>query len=62
MKALILAGVIAAVNAQSGAYGQCGGINWTGATTCISGYTCTVINDCLSSSDLRFPRFQLTCD
>lgn len=45
MKALILAGVIAAVNAQSGAYGQCGGINWTGATTCISGYTCTVIND-----------------
>ncbi|KAH8681100.1 hypothetical protein BX600DRAFT_504838 [Xylariales sp. PMI_506] len=25
-------------------YGQCGGINWTGATTCATG-TCTVMND-----------------
>lgn len=24
---------------------KCGGINWTGTTACISGYTCTVIND-----------------
>ncbi|KAG8973378.1 Esterase/lipase/thioesterase [Tulasnella sp. 425] len=26
------------------AYGQCGGSGWTGATTCVSGYTCTVSN------------------
>ncbi|PYH99051.1 1,4-beta-D-glucan cellobiohydrolase B precursor [Aspergillus ellipticus CBS 707.79] len=26
------------------AYGQCGGQNWSGPTTCVSGYTCTVEN------------------
>ena len=26
-------------------YGQCGGIGWTGSTTCASGSTCTVLND-----------------
>lgn len=31
----------AGVLAQSGAYGQCGGTGWTGATTCVSGYVCT---------------------
>ncbi|TFK75619.1 carbohydrate-binding module family 1 protein [Pluteus cervinus] len=31
--------------AQSGLYGQCGGIGWSGATTCVSGATCTVVND-----------------
>ncbi|THH15641.1 hypothetical protein EW146_g4866 [Bondarzewia mesenterica] len=40
--------------AQGGAYAQCGGINWTGATTCIAGYACVYSNDyysqCLSSS------------
>ncbi|KAF3399341.1 hypothetical protein DPV78_006866 [Talaromyces pinophilus] len=25
-------------------WGQCGGLGWTGATTCVSPYTCTVIN------------------
>ncbi|KAG6847235.1 hypothetical protein H0H93_009380, partial [Arthromyces matolae] len=25
-------------------WGQCGGIGWTGATTCASPYTCTVVN------------------
>jgi len=30
--------------AQSGAYGQCGGTGWAGATTCVSGYTCTFSN------------------
>ncbi|KAF3314578.1 hypothetical protein TWF173_004662 [Orbilia oligospora] len=28
-----------------GAWGQCGGIGWTGATACVSGYTCKVLND-----------------
>jgi hypothetical protein len=27
-------------------WGQCGGINYTGSTTCDSGLTCVVINDC----------------
>ncbi|KAH6717122.1 hypothetical protein BKA61DRAFT_631117 [Leptodontidium sp. MPI-SDFR-AT-0119] len=30
--------VATAVSAQSGAWGQCGGLNWNGATTCVSGY------------------------
>jgi hypothetical protein len=34
------------VFAQSGAWAQCGGIGWSGATTCVSGYTCSKINDC----------------
>ncbi|KAK0505873.1 hypothetical protein EDD18DRAFT_1372643 [Armillaria luteobubalina] len=29
----------------SGAYGQCGGINWAGAIACVTGYTCTYSND-----------------
>jgi len=31
--------------AQGGAWAQCGGVNWTGATTCVSGYVCTYSND-----------------
>ncbi|OBZ72074.1 Endo-1,4-beta-xylanase C [Grifola frondosa] len=30
--------------AQSAEWGQCGGIGWTGATTCVAGTTCTVLN------------------
>nr|VWO96110.1 Velvet complex subunit B [Ganoderma boninense] len=29
---------------QASEWGQCGGIGWTGATTCVSGTVCTVIN------------------
>ncbi|KAG8828620.1 hypothetical protein FRB91_006523 [Serendipita sp. 411] len=40
--------------AQQSVWGQCGGINWTGATTCVSGATCTYQNDwysqCLPTS------------
>jgi endoglucanase len=36
-----LAGV---AQAQVGAYGQCGGISWTGGTTCVSGYYCYYSN------------------
>lgn len=47
MKTSIIAGaaLAAVANAQSGAWGQCGGNNWTGPKTCISGYTCTFNND-----------------
>nr|AAC26489.1 cellulose-binding beta-glucosidase [Phanerodontia chrysosporium] len=37
-------GLLTGVQAQSGLYQQCGGIGWTGATTCVSGATCTVLN------------------
>ena len=46
MKASIVAGALATgAAAQSGAWGQCGGQGWSGAKTCISGYTCTFVND-----------------
>ncbi|KIK70278.1 glycoside hydrolase family 3 protein [Collybiopsis luxurians FD-317 M1] len=32
------------VSAQQSVWGQCGGIGWSGATACVSGSTCTVIN------------------
>ncbi|KAK6362623.1 hypothetical protein TWF730_000079 [Orbilia blumenaviensis] len=46
---LIPGGIIAiltikSVEAQGGAWSQCGGIGWSGTTTCVSGYTCTVLN------------------
>lgn len=31
--------------AQSAAWAQCGGLTWTGSTTCVSGYYCSKIND-----------------
>ncbi|KAI0266979.1 hypothetical protein BC834DRAFT_822803 [Gloeopeniophorella convolvens] len=34
-----------AVSAQSGAWAQCGGVEWSGSTTCVSGYTCTFNNE-----------------
>ncbi|KAF3935613.1 hypothetical protein ABW19_dt0204771 [Dactylella cylindrospora] len=43
---LVTLGALAAsTTAQQTAYGQCGGQGWTGATTCVSGYTCTYSND-----------------
>ncbi|KAI5120198.1 hypothetical protein M0805_006304 [Coniferiporia weirii] len=40
--------------AQQAEWGQCGGIGWTGATTCVSGTVCTALNDyysqCLPSA------------
>ncbi|KAI0757179.1 beta-glucosidase [Daedaleopsis nitida] len=34
-----------AVLSQQAVYQQCGGIGWTGATTCVSGAVCTKVND-----------------
>ncbi|RDB16949.1 Endo-1,4-beta-xylanase C [Hypsizygus marmoreus] len=39
-----LCSLIYTVTAQSPAWGQCGGQGWTGSTTCVAGYTCTVSN------------------
>ena len=41
---IALAAVIVRVQSQSALYGQCGGINWTGAKSCSSG-VCTYVND-----------------
>ncbi|KII94195.1 glycoside hydrolase family 5 protein [Plicaturopsis crispa FD-325 SS-3] len=35
----------AAARAQQGVYSQCGGIGWTGSTTCVAGSSCVVAND-----------------
>lgn len=45
MKSLIAStAFIAGALAQGAAYAQCGGQGWSGATTCVSGYTCTYSN------------------
>ncbi|KDQ33362.1 glycoside hydrolase family 6 protein [Pleurotus ostreatus PC15] len=41
----LVALVPAIANAQSPLYGQCGGIGWSGATTCVSGSSCQKLND-----------------
>ena len=40
----VLAAILPFALAQSQEWGQCGGIGWTGPTTCVSGTVCTVIN------------------
>ncbi|KAF8205926.1 hypothetical protein K438DRAFT_1963702 [Mycena galopus ATCC 62051] len=34
-----------ASTAPADAFGQCGGLGWIGTTTCVPGYTCTVLSD-----------------
>nr|BAF80327.1 cellobiohydrolaseII [Polyporus arcularius] len=41
----LLAIVPSLAYAQAPVYGQCGGIGWSGATTCVSGSVCTKQND-----------------
>ncbi|KZS95892.1 glycoside hydrolase family 3 protein [Sistotremastrum niveocremeum HHB9708] len=57
MRLFLVASVVAflpLVSSQAGNYQQCGGIGWSGATTCSSGWVCTVLNpyysQCLQSS------------
>ncbi|KAF8610091.1 cellobiohydrolase [Ceratobasidium sp. AG-I] len=42
---LAVAFMASSVMAQQALYDQCGGINWTGGTTCVSGAVCTKLND-----------------
>ena len=52
--ALAVLAAVAVVNAQQAPYGQCGGIGWTGPTSCTSGWACVYGNDwysqCVQSS------------
>ncbi|KAI0076458.1 cellobiohydrolaseII [Panus rudis PR-1116 ss-1] len=41
----LLALLPAFASAQSQQWGQCGGIGWTGPTTCVAGSVCTKLND-----------------
>jgi len=47
MKSYIFSGILLSgvASAQQIAWGQCGGIGWTGLTTCVSGYACVFNND-----------------
>ncbi|KAI0356388.1 putative acetylxylan esterase A [Trametes cingulata] len=42
LSVVALAGLVAA---QAAEWGQCGGIGWTGATTCVAGTACVKLND-----------------
>ncbi|KAI5808476.1 putative extracellular glycosyl hydrolase/cellulase [Peziza echinospora] len=44
LTAALLAALPAAVSAQSALWGQCGGIGFSGSTTCVSGACCTYTN------------------
>ncbi|KAI0690524.1 glycoside hydrolase superfamily [Cytidiella melzeri] len=52
--AVLVFALVKGVLSQSGPWGQCGGIGWTGSTTCTSGWTCVFSNDwysqCLAST------------
>ncbi|OJT02462.1 Endo-1,4-beta-xylanase C [Trametes pubescens] len=55
----LLAAIIPFALGQAAEWGQCGGIGWTGATTCVAGTTCTVMNayysQCLPGSAAPAP-------
>ncbi|KAG8996210.1 hypothetical protein FRB94_008457 [Tulasnella sp. JGI-2019a] len=42
--ALVALSIAVSVSAQSAVWGQCGGIGWTGPTTCVAGSVCTYSN------------------
>ncbi|KAL8378017.1 hypothetical protein RB595_008622 [Gaeumannomyces hyphopodioides] len=42
---LVLGALAGAVAAQQAAWQQCGGTNYNGVKTCVSGYTCVVVNE-----------------
>ncbi|QSZ35586.1 hypothetical protein DSL72_008456 [Monilinia vaccinii-corymbosi] len=43
--AIITSCAVALARGQATGWGQCGGKGWTGATTCVSGFTCIYQND-----------------
>ncbi|KAL5638976.1 hypothetical protein ACGC1H_003373 [Rhizoctonia solani] len=45
MKSFGLLALVGLVRAAVPLYGQCGGVNWTGETTCVSGATCVYSNE-----------------
>ncbi|KAK6501531.1 hypothetical protein TWF481_009368 [Arthrobotrys musiformis] len=45
LAAIALGLTASTVSAQSGAWQQCGGVQYSGPTTCVSGYSCKYLND-----------------
>lgn len=46
MKSAFFASIFATgALAQGGAWAQCGGNNWQGSTSCVSGYSCVFVNE-----------------
>ncbi|KAG5730243.1 Exoglucanase 3 [Termitomyces sp. T112] len=45
---LALISLVPFVHASQPLYGQCGGITWTGETTCVEGSVCTILNESYS--------------
>ncbi|EPS44931.1 hypothetical protein H072_1082 [Dactylellina haptotyla CBS 200.50] len=43
--AIVAAALVGAVSAQQSVWGQCGGVGWTGPTSCASGNSCSYLND-----------------
>lgn len=43
-KLLPLIALLGSASAQAAAYAQCGGQDYTGVKTCVSGYSCVVVN------------------
>ncbi|KAL0955540.1 hypothetical protein HGRIS_001776 [Hohenbuehelia grisea] len=41
----VVSAIVCAVSAQQPTWAQCGGIGWSGGTTCTPGNTCTKLND-----------------
>ncbi|KAG6884311.1 hypothetical protein C0993_012235 [Termitomyces sp. T159_Od127] len=56
---IALALTISPVLAQQPLWAQCGGLNWTGDTTCVAGSVCTYQNDwywqCIAASTAATP-------
>ena len=44
LRILVLSAIFCLAKAQQPLYGQCGGIGWTGSTTCASGLSCQYQN------------------
>lgn len=42
---ITLAAIIVGVQSQAALYAQCGGKSWSGATSCVSGSSCSYVND-----------------
>ena len=63
LRILVLSAIFCLVRAQERLYSQCGGIGWTGSTTCASGLSCQYQNpyysQCLPSNSLTYVHLNL---
>ena len=65
MKTLALASLLGVASAQQAVWAQCGGKNFAGATTCVSGAGCVAVNEWYSqcqpgASEFNYPAVYLS--